>query len=76
MFGSHRRSDPQKPPDPTSDPPPTPDDRYAPTSVIRLDMVDVEGKPVCVLLTRRACAMLADELFSRLVVAPVEGGAE
>lgn len=75
MLRSSPPRNPQKPHGGKHDPPPNPDDRYAPKNVVRLDMVDIDGAPVCVLLTPRAAAKLADELFGRLYLADAEGGA-
>lgn len=74
MFGSSRSRNPDKPQGGKHDPPPNPDDRYAPTNCVRLFMYDVEGKPVVVVLSRRAAQALADELFRELATAGGKAG--
>ena len=75
MFGSDSTSSPPKPRGGKHGTPPNPEDRYVPQNVIRLDMVDVDGQPVCVILTPRAAKHLADQLFARLCLEPAKGGA-
>lgn len=74
MFGSQKSHNPDKPQGGKHDPPPNPDDRYAPANCVRLDLVDSDGKPATVYLTRRAAIALADNLLTIIPRMAVEGG--
>lgn len=73
MLRSDRPPNPQHPQDRDRDPPPNPDTRYAPTTSVRLDMVDVDGQPIVVVLSRDTAQVLADRLFAVLNTIPMEG---
>lgn len=75
MFGSPGHQKRHSPHKPTGDQSPDTDDRYAPTTCIRLSMFDVEGKPVAVVLSPRAARTLAHEIFKALYRPADDGGA-
>lgn len=66
MLRSRKSHNPDRSHDPTPHDPPNPSDRYTTTDCIRLDMLDSDGDPVVVLLSRRAARDLANQLFREL----------